>query len=41
VSDMHLDALRKVNSDIAAIESDDRQRDASAIDVNYEDITDE
>jgi hypothetical protein len=41
VSDMHLDALRKVNSDIAAIESDDRQRDASAIDVNYEDITDD
>jgi hypothetical protein len=41
VSDMHLDALRKVNSDIAALEADDRQRDASAIEADYEDITDE
>jgi len=41
VSDMHLDALRKVNSDIAAIEAEDRQREASAIDVDYKDVTDE
>jgi len=44
VSDMHLDALRKVNSDIAALEADDRQREASAIDADYadyEDVTDD
>ena len=41
VSDMHLDALRKVNSDIAAIDAEDRQREASAIDVDYEDVTNE
>ena len=41
VSDMHLDALRKVNSDIAAIDAEDRQREARAIDVDYEDVTDE
>jgi hypothetical protein len=41
VSDMHLDALRKVNSDIAAIDAEDRQREASAIDVDYEDVTDD
>ena len=41
VSDMHLDALRKVNSDLAAIDAEDRQREAHAIDVDYEDVTDE
>jgi hypothetical protein len=41
VSDMHLDALRKVNSDIAAIDAEDRQREVHAIDVDYEDVTDE
>ena len=41
VSDMHLDALRKVNSDIAAIDAEDRQREFHAIDVDYEDVTDE
>jgi hypothetical protein len=41
VSDMHLDALRKVNSDLAAIDAEDRQREAHAIDVDYEDVTNE
>jgi hypothetical protein len=41
VSDMHLDALRKVNSDIAAIDAEDREREALAIDAEYEDVTDE
>ena len=41
VSDMHLDALRKVNADLAQIDAEDRQREASAIDVDYEDVTDE
>ena len=41
VSDMHLDALRKVNSDIAQIDAEDRQREAHAIDADYEDVTNE
>ena len=41
VSDMHLDALRKVNADLAQIDAEDRQREAMAIDVDYEDVTDE
>ena len=41
VSDMHLDALRKVNADLAQIDAEDRQREASAIDVDYEDVTDD
>ena len=41
VSDMHLDALRKVNSDIAAINAEDRQREAKSIEADYEDITDD
>ena len=41
VSDMHLDALRKVNSDIAAIDAEDREREALAIDAEYEDVSDE
>jgi hypothetical protein len=41
VSDMHLDALRKVNADLAQIDAEDRQREASAIEADYEDVTDE
>ena len=41
VSDMHLDALRKVNSDIAAIDAEDRQREALTIDADFEDVTDD
>jgi len=41
VSDMHLDALRKVNADLAQIDAEDRQREAMAIDADYEDVTDE
>lgn len=36
IGDMHLDALRKVNSELAAIEADDR-----AVEATYEDVTDE
>ena len=39
VSDMHLDALRKVNSDLAGIDAEDRQREALAVDADYEDVT--
>ena len=41
VSDMHLDALRKVNADLAQIDAEDRQREAMAIDADYKDVTDE
>tara|TARA_R110001606_G_scaffold187422_1_gene335028 strand:+ start:367 stop:867 length:501 start_codon:yes stop_codon:yes gene_type:complete len=41
ISDMHLDALRKVNSDIAAIDAEDRQREALTIDADFEDVTDD
>ena len=41
IGDMHLDALRKVNSQMAAIEAEDRERDASTIDATYEDVSDE
>ena len=41
VSDMHLDALRKVNSDLAAIDTEDRQRESRAIDADYKDVTDD
>lgn len=41
VGDMHLDALRKVNSDLAAIHKEDKEREAKTIDVDYEDVTDE
>ena len=41
IGDMHLDALRKVNSQMAAIDAEDREREASTIDATYEDITDE
>jgi transposase-like protein len=40
IGDMHLDALRKVNSQMAAIEAEDRAREQS-IDTDYEDVTDE
>ena len=36
IGDMHLDALRKVNSELAAINADDR-----AVEATYEDVTDE
>jgi transposase-like protein len=36
IGDMHLDALRKVNSERAAIDADDR-----AVEATYEDVTDE
>ena len=41
IGDMHLDALRKVNSQMAAIDAEDREREASTIDATYEDVTDE
>ena len=41
ISDMHLDALRKVNSDIAAIDAEDRQREALTIEADYEELPDE
>ena len=41
VSDMHLDALRKVNSDIAAIDAEDRQREALTIEADYEELPDD
>ena len=36
IGDMHLDALRKVNSELAAIDADDR-----VVEATYEDISDE
>ena len=41
LGDMHLDALRKVNSDLAAIHKEDREREAKTIDADYEDVSDE
>jgi len=41
IGDMHLDALRKVNSQMAALEDEDRQREASTIDADYEDVSDD
>ena len=41
IGDMHLDALRKVNSQMAAIDAEDREREASTIDATYEDVTDD
>ena len=41
LGDMHLDALRKVNSELAAIEAEDRGRQESSIDAEYKDVTDE
>ena len=36
IGDMHLDALRKVNSELAAIDADDR-----VVEATYEDVSDE
>ncbi len=41
IGDMHLDALRKVNSQMAAIDAEDREREANSIDVDYEDVSDD
>ena len=41
IGDMHLDALRKVNTEVAALEAEDRAREASTIDATYEDVSDE
>jgi len=38
IGDMHLDALRKVNSELAELEAEDRGR---TIDATYEDVSDE
>jgi hypothetical protein len=39
IGDMHLDALRKVNSQMAALEAEDREREA--IEATYEDVSDD
>ena len=39
--DMHLDALRKVNSQMAAIEAEDRQREEATIEADFKDVTDD
>ena len=39
IGDMHLDALRKVNSQMAALDAEDRAREA--IDATYEDVSDD
>jgi|TARA_R110000744_G_scaffold72283_1_gene145233 hypothetical protein len=41
VGDMHLDALRKINSDLAAIHKEDQAREKKTIDADYEDVTDD
>lgn len=41
IGDMHLDALRKVNSQIAEIEAEDREREAMTLDADFEDVTDD
>ena len=41
IGDMHLDALRKVNSQMAAIEHEDRQREEATIEADFKDVTDE
>tara|TARA_R110000796_G_scaffold60921_1_gene141018 strand:- start:1280 stop:1780 length:501 start_codon:yes stop_codon:yes gene_type:complete len=41
VSDMHLDALRKVNSDLDALDKLDREREALVIDAECTDAPDE
>jgi len=41
IGDMHLDALRKVNSQMAALDAEDREREANSIDVDYEDVSDD
>ena len=41
IGDMHLDALRKVNSQMAAIDAEDREREANSIDADYVDVSDD
>ena len=41
IGDMHLDALRKVNSQMAAIDAEDREREAATIDATYEEMPNE
>ena len=41
IGDMHLDALRKVNSQMAELEAEDRDREAMTLDADYEDVTDD
>ena len=41
IGDMHLDALRKVNSQMAAIDAEDREREAATIEADFKDVTDE
>ena len=41
IGDMHLDALRKVNSQMAALEAEDRQREEATIEADFKDVTDE
>ena len=40
IGDLHLDALRKVNSQMAEIEAEDRARE-QAIDADFKDVSDE
>ena len=40
IGDMHLDALRKVGSEMAALEAEDRARE-QAIDADYKDVSDD
>lgn len=41
IGDMHLDALRKVNSQMAALDAEDREREANSIGVDYVDVSDD
>jgi transposase-like protein len=41
IGDMHLDALRKVNSQMAELDAEDREREAMTLDADYKDITDD
>ena len=41
IGDMHLDALRKVNSQMAALDAEDREREANSIDADYVDVSDD
>ena len=41
IGDLHLDALRKLNSQMAAIEAEDRQREEATIEADFKDVTDD
>ena len=41
IGDMHLSALKKVGGELAALQAEDREREAAVIDATYEDISDE